>query len=461
MVTDCRGLSLTGADVGHARAFDGVVQGFFDYRLSTFPDLKALCEESPGFAMANLMKGFLLLSMGTRGTIPAAEACAAQVEEQIEVLTPREQHHLHALKAWARGDTAGACRHWDDLLFAEPLDLLALKLQHFTLFWMGNSAHMRDACARVMPAWTEDTPGYAHVLGMYAFGLEETGNYERAEALGREASERHPDDLWAIHSVAHVYEMQGRLEDGIAWLNQPDDLWEDRNPFKAHLWWHTALFAYDKGEYARALELYDATIWPNESKFYLDVQNAVSMLARLEFAGVDVGARWEELATAAEDKVGDHVLMFTEPHYAMAFGRTGRFDLVDTQLASLREIAENADVSNFDTVEGVTAPLCESMRDFYRGDYEQSSSRMMPIRYAHQPVGGSHAQRDIFALYLIDAANRSGNGRLARSLLAERLAKYPNHHASWDRYATLCDQMGDASAAASARAELSRIAGHV
>jgi hypothetical protein len=45
---------------------------------------------------------------------------------------------------------------------------------------------------------------------------------------------------------------------------------------------------------------------------------------------------------------------------------------------------------------------------------------LRPIRsYAHR-FGGSHAQRDLIDLTLIEAASRGGKNRLAAALLAER-----------------------------------------
>ena len=48
---------------------------------------------------------------------------------------------------------------------------------------------LRDRVAQVLPAWDPSTPGYGYVLGMYAFGLEETALYSRAEDTGRRALE--------------------------------------------------------------------------------------------------------------------------------------------------------------------------------------------------------------------------------------------------------------------------------
>ena len=458
MTTNPQGLALTGADASQAAAFDVVVRDYFAHRLSAWRRLKALCEEAPGFVMAHLFKGFLLLSMGSRDTVPAARACYRHAEAIGGDISARERHHLRALDAWARGDTVGACVCWDDALRAEPLDLLALRLQHFALFWLGDAARMHSAGARALAAWDARLPGYGHVLGMAAFALEEGGDYAQAERLGREAVEREPDDLWALHSVAHVYEMQGRLDEGIAWLNQPLDQWDDRNPFKGHLWWHASMFALEKGAFERVLELYDCAVRPAESNFYLDIQNSVSLLARLDFAGVDVGARWEELADAAEARHGDHTLLFTEPHCAMAFGRAGRAEQGARHLASLRAFARDPHASAARWVEPLAAPLCEALGAFYRGDYAAAADQLLALRHRHQPLGGSHTQRDVFEHYLIDAVARAGDLAHARELLAERTARRANSYLSWQRTADICQQLGDTAAATEARQHCERIA---
>ena len=458
MTEDQYGLPLTGADANQADSYNAVICDYLDYRLTAFPRLKALCAQAPEFAMAHLLKGFFLLSMGSRGTIAGADNCARQVSALAADLNPHEQLHLQALQAWVRGDAAAACGYWDQILFCHPRDLLALKLQHFSLFWLGRADHMRDAAARVLPAWSEDLPGYAQVLGMYAFGLEETGCYRQAEQIGRDAFERHPDDLWAVHAVAHVYEMQGRLQDGLKWLDYPLDHWDDRNPFKGHVWWHAAMFALDGGQIDRALELYDRAVRPADYNFYLDIQNTASLLARFEFAGVKVGDRWQELATAAENREGDHVLLFTEPHCAMVFGRTARFDLAERHIASLRQFSAVPDNPDSAAIDSLVLPLCRAIGDFYRGDHAAALNQLMALRYDYQPLGGSHAQRDVFALYLIDAACHAGRFELAFSLLNERLARRRNSFGGWQRYVEAAAQLQHSAAATQGRAEMQRIA---
>jgi hypothetical protein len=56
---------------------------------------------------------------------------------------------------------------------------------------------------RVIPAWSEDVPGYSTILACRCFAQEEAGNYLGAEPAGRRAIELDPGDLWAAHAVAH------------------------------------------------------------------------------------------------------------------------------------------------------------------------------------------------------------------------------------------------------------------
>ena len=78
---------------------------------------------------------------------------------------------------------------------------------------------------------------------------------------------------------------------------------------------------------------------------------------------------------------------------------------------------------------------------------------LAPVRYRLQRLGGSHAQRDIFTLTLIEASLRAGRFALARALLAERTGRRPWSAPSWDSYARALDGLGAGDAAAAARAK--------
>ena len=115
------------------------------------------------------------------------------------------------------------------LAIAHPRDLLALQVGHQLDFFTGHSRMLRDRIARALPAWPMDLPGRHALLGMLAFGLEEMGDYGAAEAMGRQAIELERRDAWAQHAVAHVLEMQGRTNDGIAWMRADVPAWSEDN----------------------------------------------------------------------------------------------------------------------------------------------------------------------------------------------------------------------------------------
>jgi predicted Zn-dependent protease len=72
-------------------------------------------------------------------------------------------------------------------------------------------------------------------------------------------------------------------------------------------------------------------------------------------------------------------------------------------------------------------------------------------------LGASHAQRDIFAQILIEAAIGAGHTDLARDLLADRSKLKPNSHYTWQRYADALQACGDLEAARGARARAAAV----
>lgn len=461
MAVDERDLILTTESAAAAAGFDATLRDYLEYRAGAANSLKATLAADPEFVMGHCLKGYFLLLFGSHAFDAKIEEALAFCEPRAEAVTPREAAHVAALRAWFAGDLRKANRIWDGILVEHPLDLLALRLQHFNLFYMGNGAALRDAVARVLPAWDEAVPGRGFVRGMYAFGLEESGDYAGAEAEGRRAVEANLDDLWAIHAVAHVLEMQGRLAEGLDWLSQPLELWDDRNAFKEHLWWHRALYHLEHGDHEAVLALYDGAVRRDrDSDFYLNLVNCASLLWRLEFQGVAVGARWEELADKCEARVEDHVLIFSDVHFAMALAGARRFEALERQRASLEAFADKPDDFAAATVRPVALPLCRAIEAFARQDYARAVDLLLPVRHDTACLGGSHAQRDVFAQLLIEAALGAGHFKLARALLAERAAFRPHSAGTWRKTAQVHEALGDLHAAAEASRRFDEVMMH-
>jgi len=403
------------------------------------------------------LQGYLFSLLGTHKMDKKVAECIQFAEARAKQVSAREASHIAALRAWFQGDLIRAGAIWDNIVMEYPHDILALRLLHFNIFWMGQNYYLRDSVARAIPAWDDSIPAYGSVLGMYAFGLEECGEYEKAERLGRLGVEINPADLWSIHAVAHVLEMQGRLSDGIDWLNYPLDVWQDRNPFKGHLWWHRALFLLELGDYEQVLALYDSSVRPEPSTFYLDVQNAASLLMRLETLNVDVGDRWAELADDITGSLDDHVLAFNEMHCMMALVSDGHLSDAQHLLESLTRFANTPDNFAASITESAVLPLCQAILAYGTEDYDSAVELLLPLRYDIAAVGGSHAQRDLFTQLLIAAAHRDGRLGLARAFLRERTELRPNSYGNWIKYSEVLSATGDEAGAEAARIKATAI----
>ena len=422
---DARGLSCTTQDPRAVAAFDDALAAFFEFRLSTADKVKASLDFDPDFVMGLCFRACLLMQFGSRQIFPKVDPVLERLHALRRHANARERAHIAALDHWREGRIGDACRIWESILVAAPKDLLALRLHHGMSFWLGNREALRNAPAAVLGRIDENTPGYGAVLGMFAFGLEECGDYVRAEELGRRAQTLNPNDLWALHAVAHVMEMQCRHEEGCEWLDRPFDAWADRNPFKDHVWWHASLFALEEGDDDRVFDIYEQQVRIDDLGFYLDVQNAASLLMRLALLGTDVGGRWEELAELAESRTGDHVLPFTDLHFMMSLTGAGRFDAAARYLESLDAFSREETPDASAVTASLSLPVAQALLAHAKGEFGSCADLLFPLRHALAPLGGSHAQQDVFHQILIDAAIRDGRRDLARSLLAERASLRP------------------------------------
>ncbi|HET7525670.1 MAG TPA: tetratricopeptide repeat protein, partial [Burkholderiaceae bacterium] len=310
----------------------------------------------------------------------------------------------------------------EDVSIGYPYDALALQVGHQIDFFRGDSRMLRDRIARALPAWHKSIPGYHAVLGMHAFGLEETGDYARAEALGRRAVEHEARDGWAWHAVAHVMEMQHRRRDGVAWLGSHSATWSEGSFFAIHNWWHLALFHLGLDEIDAVLELVDQRVLGTESAVVLDMIDGSAMLWRLHLRGVDVGNRWQSLAqrwTAVAD-AGNYA--FNDLHAMMAFVGAGRHDDAARLLATQQRAALAMGGDNVQFLREVGYDATRAIHAFGAGRHGEAVRLLRPLRSHAHRFGGSHAQRDLIDLTLIESAARDGQRLLADALRRERVS---------------------------------------
>ncbi len=424
MLSDQQGNKLTGSSVEAVELYDRAVTTFNLYRGDPFTLLDRAIEQSPRFGMACILKAYICIMATEPGLISVAQGYTEKA--QALSLNEREKSHLNALNHLLKGNWTAAAIALDHHNCAYPHDLIALQVGHLIDFYRANARNLRDRVARVLRKWSPDIPGYSILLGMHSFGLEECGLYAQAEESGRQAIEMEPLDCWAHHAVAHVMEMQGRVQDGVGWMTTREPYWSgEDNFFKVHNWWHLALYYLDLGQFETALALYDGPVREDRSSVALDMVDASALLWRLELLGCEVGNRWQELATMWDQHADGHLYPFNDWHAAMAYLGAGRDEEVERLQTSFRSLSHSpAEVALWQQQTGL--PLIKGFKAFWDGNYKAAVEYLYSARYIANSFGGSHAQRDIIDWTLTEAALRGGMTSFAEALANERLSLKPH-----------------------------------
>jgi tetratricopeptide (TPR) repeat protein len=374
-------------------------------------------------ALARVYRAYLSLYATTAEGAAEAATLVKPLEAEAAAgrLAPREGHHLAAARAWADGDWQAAARALERALVENPRDLLALKVAQDLYFFLGNRLELRDVAARVLPAWPESDPAWGYVQGIWAFGLEENGDYRGAETAARNSLARNPKDVWGVHALAHVFEMEGRHEPGVTFLSSSSPDWET-SYFAVHNWWHLGLYLLELGRADDALALYYERVRAAKSAEWLDIVDAAALLWRLSLYGADVSVPASVLAADISDLVDVPTYLFNDWHAVMTFGLAGNHARNARVLAVNRHLTGP---TNRRTAERAGLRLLEGFAAFTAGEPGTTVDLLIDIRPEAHAVGGSHAQRDVIDLTLIAAAARSGQAGLTRALVTERAARKP------------------------------------
>ena len=419
MWTDCLGNAVTLDGTASTAAVDDFVEGFISSEARVVNILAAAESDSSPLvqAYAAAVHMFAEAKDGPANASPFLEKAQAGAKRA----TLREQRFIAAVAAWVQGDTARAAALHEEQAKAFPRDLASLKLGQYHLFNMGDSPGMLRMALACEPA-AADVP-YLH--GMLAFAWEQCHFLEQAEAAARRAISMRLKEPWAHHALAHVLLTQGRAREGHAFMREVSATWSGLNSFMVtHNWWHQALFAIELGQDEEALRLYDTQVWGVVKDYTQDQINAVSLLARLELAGADVGARWQDLGNYLAQRLDDHVLPFLDMQYLYGLARAGRRE-ADQLLRNIEAYARHASAQQQAAWRRVCVPASRGLLAHARGRWHEAVEELGLALPRMVEIGGSHAQRDLFAQIHLDAMVRDGQLSGAQHLLQQQLSAQP------------------------------------
>jgi len=397
---------------------------FLTHRGDPASEIDQVLAGAPDFVFGHCLRVGLIVS----GDVVGARSSLAASISVIEAAGPGPdavaRRHAAAARAWLEGDPSRAAEVYGAIVIDQPWDILALAVAHSLDFRLGRRRMMLDRLAQVLPEWRDGMPGFASVLAMYAFALEENGQLRRAERLARRALAIDPGHAGAIHVIAHVLEMQGRSGEGLYFLAATESAWADGSGFSVHLAWHRALFQLDAADPKLALATYDAQIATARSQGLSVLADASALLWRLQLRDVETGSRWQVLADRWETQSLAGARPFYVVHAIMALAAAGRAAEARRVLGTL----PRADaISHSPTVpeDALLPPFSEALLAFARKDYATCIDLLTHVRHAAHQCGGSLAQCDLFNLTFTEAAFRAERARLARALVAQRAAQKP------------------------------------
>ena len=377
-----------------------------------YVEVEQALADDPGCVFCHCLRAALIVRAdGNAPRSRLAESIAA-IEAACPNTDDPARRHAIAARTWLDGDPAGAVAIYSEILADRPHDVLALAVAHALDFHLGRRSMMRDRIAMALPQWTAEVPGYASVLAMYAFALEESGQYRRAEKVARRALTLDPEHPGAIHTVAHVMEMQGRFQDGLMFLAATEAAWREGTGLSVHLAWHRALFHLDANDPSSALAVYDERMAIVGNSGMSDLVDDSALLWRLQLQNIEVGERWRLLA----DRWARHNLVGIRPFYAvhtmMAFASAGYAAAALRLFEALPRTVIDETWSPLPE-EAVAPPLCEALLAFVRGDYARCVERLGLVRGIAHRCGGSLAQCDVIRLTFTEASFRAQRARLA------------------------------------------------
>ena len=423
---DRYGQPITAQSARAVEFYDDAVEKMFALQ----PGSDALVDEAlaldPEFALGHCAKARSLAGLGDN---PGARDAAARGRDLAAHGSARERRHAEIVFQVFRGDSGEALAAVEAHAMDHPRDAVPISfaLGVYGLYGFGGYNDFRarqvTLLERVAHAWGEDDWWF---LASYGWALVELGDAERGIPMLDRALELKPDNANAAHGRVHGYYELGAAEEGEAFIEAWLPGYDRGAILHAHLAWHQALFALQRGDPERAHAIYLDNIRPAVSRTLpmFTMVDCASYLLRAEVAGtVADPAERRELVELVEQRFAKPGIPFVNAHIVMAYGGVADRESLDRIQRGVAKLLER----DRQPSGPVVADVCSAVAAYSKGDYRDAADTLVRALPEVERLGGSNAQRDVFIDLAVSAHIRCGAVNAARDLASERWTKRAGH----------------------------------
>ena len=425
MYQDRFGQEITSQSARAVEFYDDAVDRMFALQ----PGGGVLIDEAlaldPTFALGHCAKARALAGNGDN---VQARDHAARGRDLAANLPERERRHAEIVSLVFHGESMAALDAVRDHAAAYPRDAVPLSfaLGVYGLFGFGGFNDFRERQVELL-----ETVAHAYgrddwwFLASYGWALVEAGRGDEGIPMLDRALTLRPDNANAVHGRVHGYYEQGAAQEGEAFVEAWLPGYDRGAVLHAHLAWHQALFALQRGETDRAQAIYRRSIRPAVSQALpmFTMIDCASFLLRAAMAGGDLAEQWDEVLSLVEERFSKPGIPFVNTHVAMAFAGVEDHEALKSLEQGVATLLDEGKQPSG----CVVADLCSGIAAYGEGRYGVAAAVFRRAMPHLARLGGSNAQRDVYIDLAVSASARAGDFESAREVAKQRWTRRARH----------------------------------
>lgn len=359
----------------------------------------------------------------TNSTDLKAKEHLKQAEKHLSESTVREKMWYQAIRAWSEFNYEQAITILMAIARQWPKDLLAVKLTEWLNYCSGQvvtAKRMLTFCQEI----AKENRSNSHFLAINAFAYELDNQLEEAYCLASEAVNIEYNTPWAHHALAHYFLRSGQIKKGTEVLEGFKASWKNiLKLLSEHNHWHLALHYLAQRDEQKTINYFNNNIWNNYPDIVLEQIDAISLLWRMDMAGMAYDTTiWQDIVGYIHQYADDHYLPFNNLHHFYALVKAG--DEQTALAASAKLKAYSIENNAHPRWREVALPALNGVIAFAKKDYIAASEFFKPVIDDIFIGGGSDAQNELFTQTAMIAAIKAGDIKTSKRIFNTYLSHY-------------------------------------